>query len=152
MDILKGPKSRTRNIFGPVVMGRDSFSWRCGFQSQHLVLDGHFILKFVLFVWKRPQRNEKEPIFKKHCWEQCNLLQKSFLIRAEHSVHAAQKLAFTHSQNELLNFGMLSKSLQTYPSPKTLWMCKLRISKCGLILTVNFDIKWKNSEILGPIS
>ena len=40
---------------GLVVMGGDSFSKGPGFESQHLILDGHFftykfVVKFVMFV------------------------------------------------------------------------------------------------------
>ena len=41
---------------GLVVMGRDSCSEGCGFESQHQILDGHFshivVVKIVMFVWK----------------------------------------------------------------------------------------------------
>ena len=49
---------------GLVVMGGDSRSKGCGFESRHRILDGHFshifVVKIVLFVWKRPKINEKE--------------------------------------------------------------------------------------------
>ena len=49
---------------GLVVMGRDSRPEGRGFKSLHRILDGHFshtfVVKIVLFVWKRPKINEKE--------------------------------------------------------------------------------------------
>ena len=49
---------------GLVVMGGDSRSEGCGFESQCRILDGHFFTliccKIVLFVWKRPKINENE--------------------------------------------------------------------------------------------
>ena len=42
---------------GLVIMGGDSCSEGCGFESQHRILDGHFsrlfVVKIVMFVWKR---------------------------------------------------------------------------------------------------
>ena len=56
-------------------MGGDSRSKDRGFESRHRILDGldifshWFVVKIVLFVWKRPKINKKEagdgPFFKK---------------------------------------------------------------------------------------
>ena len=51
---------------GPVVIGGDSCSRGCGFESQHRTLDGHFHIdlmqKIVLFVsLKRPKKQKKRP-------------------------------------------------------------------------------------------
>ena len=52
---------------GLVVMVNDSCSRGRGFESQHRILDGHdifshwFVVKIVLFVWKRPRINKKRP-------------------------------------------------------------------------------------------
>ena len=56
-------------------MGDDSSSRDHGFESRRRILDGHFshwfVVKFVLFVWKRSKINEKEagvgPFKKKNC-------------------------------------------------------------------------------------
>ena len=50
------PKGKNTGSPGLVVMGRDSCSEGCGFESQHQILDGHFshivVVKIVMFVWK----------------------------------------------------------------------------------------------------
>ena len=52
-----------------VVMGGDSCSKGCGFESQHCILDGHlFVVKILMFEWK--ERNKRKrgrgwPIFRK---------------------------------------------------------------------------------------
>ena len=43
---------------GLVVMGGDSCSEGCGFESQHQILDGHFFTYFCLF--EKTKINEKE--------------------------------------------------------------------------------------------
>ena len=58
---------------GLVVIGGDSCSEGCKFESQHHILDGHFShlfdVRIVMFVQKRPKINEKEaedgPFFQK---------------------------------------------------------------------------------------
>ena len=49
---------------GLVVMGGDSRSEGCGFESRHRILDGHFshifAVIFFYFCLKRPKINEKE--------------------------------------------------------------------------------------------
>ena len=68
---------------GLVVMGEDSCSTCCEFESHHCILDGHFShlsdVKIVLFVLKRPKINKKEarvgPFFyKKTSMEYCIIL------------------------------------------------------------------------------
>ena len=48
-----------------MVMGGDSRSEGCGFESQHRILDGHyshiFVAKICNVCLKRPKINEKEP-------------------------------------------------------------------------------------------
>ena len=48
-----------------MVMGRDSRSKGCGFESRHRILDGHFSHIFVVKICnvclKRPKINEKRP-------------------------------------------------------------------------------------------
>ena len=65
---------------GLVVMGGDSRSKGHGFESRHHILDGHFshwfVVKIVLFVWKRPKINEKEAgfgPFKKNHLSMCTI-------------------------------------------------------------------------------
>ena len=47
-----------------MVMGGDSCSEGCGFESQHRILDGHFSHLFVVKICnvclKRPKMNEEE--------------------------------------------------------------------------------------------
>ena len=45
-----------------MVMGRDSCSKGCGFESQHCILDGHFSHPFVVkFMFEKTKINEKRP-------------------------------------------------------------------------------------------
>ena len=69
---------QSRNGPGLVVMGGDACSKGRGFESRRRILDGHdifshaFVVKIVLFVWKRPKINIKEaedgPFLKKKKW------------------------------------------------------------------------------------
>ena len=58
---------------GLVVMGGDSCSKGCGFESQHRILDGQFshsfVVKIVMFVWKdKLKRGRGWPIKDKNIW------------------------------------------------------------------------------------
>ena len=48
-----------------MVMGRDSHSKGCGFESRHRILDGHFFhiccKNFKYVCLKRPKLNKKRP-------------------------------------------------------------------------------------------
>ena len=43
-----------------VVMGGDLWSRGRGFDSQHRILAGHFVVKVVMFVWKKAENKLKE--------------------------------------------------------------------------------------------
>ena len=67
---------------GRVVIGGDSWSEGCGFESQHCTQDGHFFTyiccKNCLFVWKDENKQKEAgngPFKKKHWHRICNTFQ-----------------------------------------------------------------------------
>ena len=66
VGILQEAKRGWGGSPGLVVMGRDSHSKGCGFDSWCRILDGHFshlfVVKIVKFVWKDRKKRKKRPV------------------------------------------------------------------------------------------
>ena len=75
---------------GLVVMGGDSCSKGCGYESRRLILDGHDIFTLIccqncIVCLKRLKINEKRgwswPIFYKKYWPNCIVLRNIFCLK-----------------------------------------------------------------------